>query len=121
MHDIWGAVIAAMSHWHQGKSFIEHSLAVDHDALHVLVGLMAWLAIAMISRRPFSSLRPFLWLCALILWNETVDLWVELWPDLARQLGEGMKDILLTIFMPGLLMLLIRRRPQLFAAARRRR
>ena len=118
MTEIWAAMIAAMGRWHQGKLFIEHSLSVEHDALHVFVGLLAWLAIALISRRPLSSWRPFLWLIALILWNEVVDLWVERWPDIGMQLGEGFKDFALTILMPGLLMLLIRWRPQLFAAGR---
>lgn len=121
MDDIWTAIVAGMSRWHQGKLFIEHSLSVEHDALHVLVGLLAWIAIAVVSRRPLSATRPFLWLCALILWNEAVDLWVELWPDRGMQLGEGFKDLMLTILMPGLLMLLIRWRPGLFTAARKRR
>lgn len=116
MGELWAALIAAMSHWYQGKLFIEHSLSVEHDALHVIVGLIAWVAIAVISRRPLSSWRSFLWLVALILWNEAVDMWVELWPDLGMQLGEGFKDLVLTILMPGLLMLLIRVRPQLFSA-----
>ena len=121
MHEVWAAIVSAMSRWHQGKLFIEHSLSIEHDALHVIVGMLVWLGIALISRRPLSSLRPFLWLCALILWNEAVDLWVELWPDLGMQLGEGLKDLVLTILMPGLLMLLIRWRPALFEAERQRR
>ncbi len=121
MHQIWAVIVSAMSRWHQGKSFIEHSVSIEHDALHVIVGLLAWLGFALISRRPLSSIWPFLWLCALILWNEAVDLWVELWPDLGMQLGEGFKDIVLTIAMPGLLMVLIGLRPALFTAERRRR
>lgn len=120
MHDLWMAISAGMSRWHQGKLFFEHSLAVEHDALHVLVGMLAWLVIAAISRRPLSSPRPFLWLCALTLWNEAVDLWVELWPDRGMQLGEGFKDLMLTILVPGVLTLLIRRWPRLFRAARAR-
>lgn len=120
MADIWGAIVAVMGRWHQGKLFAEHSLSVEHDALHVIVGLLAWIGIALLSRRPLSSPRPLLWLIALILWNETVDLWVEQWPDLGMQLGEGFKDLILTILLPGLLMVLIRWRPQLFGAGRAR-
>ena len=121
MNDLWLAVVSGMARWHQGKLFIEHSLSVEHDALHVVVGLLAWLAIAFVSRRPLSSWRPLLWLIALILWNEAVDLWVERWPELGMQLGEGFKDFVLTILMPALLMFLIRWRPQLFAPGRARK
>ncbi|MES2001955.1 MAG: hypothetical protein V4444_06570 [Pseudomonadota bacterium] len=121
MHDIWAAILSAMGQWHQGKLFLEHSVAVEHDALHVIVGLLAWLGIAGISRRPLSSWTPFLWLVALILWNEAVDLWVEQWPDAGQQYGEGFKDFALTILMPALLMVLVRRRPGLFATSVRRK
>ena len=107
--------------WHQGKLFIEHSLAVEHDALHVIVGLMAWLLFAWISRRSLSSWIPVLWLVALILWNEAVDLWVEQWPDAGQQYGEGFKDFALTILMPAVLMVLVRQRPSLFATGKKRK
>lgn len=108
-----------MSGWHQGKLFIEHSLSVEHDALHVLVGLLAWLVVALITRRPLSCWRPFWWLFALILWNEAVDLWVERWPDPGQQYGEGAKDLLLTIAAPAVLTWLMRVRPKMFVRAKR--
>ena len=106
------ALTTAMQSWHQGKLFVEQSLTISHDTLHGLV-----------SGRPLTSLRPWLWLFAIILWNETVDLTVEHWPDRGKQYGEGMKDILLTMAVPTVLMFLARGRPDLFrsAAGRRRR
>lgn len=119
MNTFWAALLAAMGSWHQGKLFIEHGLSVEHDALHVLAGIVAWIVLAIVLRRPLSSARPLLWLFALALWNEAVDLWVELWPDLGMQLGEGAKDLVLSVIVPLSLCLLIRARPALFAAAKR--
>jgi hypothetical protein len=103
-----------MTSWHEGKLFIEHAIAIDHDALHVIVGVLFWLAFAVVGRRPISSSRPWLWLLALILWNETVDLWTEQWPDPGMQYGEGAKDVALTMLIPTVLMLVARVRPELF-------
>ena len=112
-----------MQSWHQGKLFIEHTISISHDSLHVIVGVLLWLVIALIVRKPISSWLPWSWLFAIILWNETVDLWVEQWPDPGRQYGEGAKDVLLTMIVPTVLLFARRLRPDLFrpAASRRRR
>ena len=110
-----------MGSWHQGKLFIEHSLAVGHDSLHVVAGVVLLLAISFVSRRPISAWRPWLWLLALALWNETVDLWVEVWPDPGQQYGEGAKDVLLTMLLPTILLFAARYRPDLFRRAPRKR
>jgi hypothetical protein len=122
-HGLWGAIVAAMTSWHQGKLFIEHSLTINHDALHVLVGVLLWLVLGLLLQRPLTSWRPWLWLFAAILWNESVDLWVEKWPDPGQQYGEGAKDLLLTMFLPTIIKAAARMRPDLFRArsARRRR
>lgn len=121
MHDLWQAIVTAMGAWHQGKLFLEHSLSIDHDALHVIVGVLGWLALALILRRSLGSWPPFLWLLALILWNETVDLWTERWPDPGMQYGEGAKDVVLTMLLPTVLMAFVRLRPNMFVAAARKR
>jgi hypothetical protein len=124
LHDLWKALIAAMTSWHQGKLFIEHSLTVSHETLHIIVGVLLWLALGLLLRRPLTSWRPWLWLFAFILWNEAVDLWVERWPDPGQQYGEGAKDLLLTMAVPTIIMLAARWRPDLFRqglAKRRRR
>jgi hypothetical protein len=43
--------------------------------------------------------------------NEAGDLWVEQWPEPAMQYGEGLKDIVLTMFLPTVLILVARFRP----------
>jgi hypothetical protein len=110
-----------MESWHQGKLFAEHALAVSHDSLHVILGVLVLLVAALLTRRPISSIRPWLWVFALALWNETVDLWVELWPDAGMQFGEGAKDLLLTMVVPTLLLFAARSRPDLFRSGGRRR
>ena len=120
MRELWATIVDAMNAWHQGKLFLEYSLSVDHDALHVIVGLLVWLVAALLLRRPITSWLPFLWCLAITLWNETVDLWIEQWPDPGRQYGEGAKDVLLTMTVPVLLMAAARFRPDLFRTAARR-
>jgi len=119
-HDLWKAIIAAMTSWHQGKLFVEHALSITHDALHIIVGVLLWVALGLLLRRPLTSWLPWSWLFALILWNETVDLWVEKWPDPGQQYGEGAKDLLLTMLIPTILMIAARTRPDLFRASSRR-
>jgi hypothetical protein len=122
-HGVWDAVVAIMTSWHEGKVFIEHSVSVSHDSLHVIVGVLIWLAFALLLRRPVTSWKPWLWLLAIILWNETVDLWMEQWPDPGQQYGEGAKDVIVTMLVPTLIMFAARLRPDLFrgtAAGRRR-
>ena len=103
-----------MESWHEGKLFIEHSLTISHDTLHMIVGMFVWLGLALLLRRPLSSWKPWLWMLALILWNETVDLWVEQWPEPGMQYGEGAKDVLLTMIVPTVFLFAVRIRPDLF-------
>jgi hypothetical protein len=94
--------------------FIEHASVVSSDALHVLVGVLLWVLIAYVMRRSLSAPLPWLTLLALTLFNECVDLWVERWPDIAMQLGESAKDVLLTMTLPTVLAFAVRLRPNLF-------
>jgi hypothetical protein len=110
-----------MISWHHGKLFVEHAVRIDHDALHVIVGVLLWLVMAMIVRRPLTSWKPWLWVLAFILWNETVDLWIEHWPEPAMQYGEGARDVVLTMFLPAVIMFAARMRPDLFRGAPGRR
>jgi hypothetical protein len=120
-HDLWQALTSAMSSWYQGKLFIEHSLTISPDSLHIIVGVLLWIALGLVLRRPLTSWQPWLWLFAAILWNEAVDLWVERWPDPGMQYGEGAKDLLLTLAVPTIVMWAARTRPDLFRAGSRRR
>ena len=115
------AVTGGMTSWYQAKMFIEHASVVNSDGLHVLVGVLAWILVAMVARRSLSARLPWLVLFVLTLLNECVDLWIEQWPDKAMQYGESAKDILLTMTLPTVLMFAVRLRPNLFRASSRRR
>ena len=114
MHRIWDGIAAAFASWHQTKLFIEHSVAIDHDTLHLMAGMLLWLVIAAILRRCISTMLPWLWILAFTLFNEVADLLIEKWPDFGAQYGEGAKDLLLTMFIPTVLILAARFFPGLF-------
>jgi hypothetical protein len=118
-HHMWRAITSGMASWHETKMFIEHASVVTSDALHLLVGTLTWIAVALVLRRSLSASIPWLILLTLTLFNEIVDLWVERWPDMAMQLGESAKDVLLTMTLPTVLMLAVRLRPNLFRASTR--
>lgn len=103
-----------MSLWYQAKLLIEHSSGISMDALHVLVGVLLQLIFAALFRIPLKSWWPWLSLFLLLLLNEAADLWVERWPVPAMQVGEGLKDVALTMFLPTILMLSARLRPTVF-------
>jgi hypothetical protein len=94
--------------WYQVKLFIEHASGISMDALHILIGFVLFLLAARLLRTGVASALPWLAVLLLELLNEVYDLHVELWPDLGSQLGEGAKDILLTMAMPTLLLALAR-------------
>jgi hypothetical protein len=97
-----------MTGWYQLKLFVEHASGVSMDALHVLVGFGLFLLAARLLRRPLGSFLPWSALLLIELANEGYDLGVELWPTLASQLGEGAKDILLTMALPSLVLAIAR-------------
>jgi len=115
------AVTGGMMTWYDAKMFIEHASVVNSDGLHVLIGVLAWLVVALALRRSLADRSPWLILLVLTLLNECVDLWVEQWPDKAMQFGESAKDILLTMTLPTILLFAVRLRPSLFRAPSRRR
>lgn len=119
MHEMKQTVLSAMGSWHQGKLFVEHAVAVSNDALHLLVGVLVWIGLALVTRRRLSSWLPWAGLAVILAWNEAVDLYVEQWPDPGQQYGEAAKDVLLTLLVPTMIMLAARYRPQLFGAVRR--
>ena len=104
--------------WHEFKLFAEHASGISMDALHVIAGVLIQVAVAAILNSSLASWRPWLVVLSLEVINEAFDLWVERWPHLGMQLGEGVKDVLLTMLLPTLLLLLVRRRPALVSAAR---
>jgi hypothetical protein len=111
--------LSAMNSWHQGKLFVEHAVAVSNDALHMAMGVLVWLGLAVVAKRPVSSWLPWTGLLIVLLWNEAVDLYIEQWPDPGQQYGEGARDLVLTLFVPTLILIVARYRPQLLSGPRR--
>ena len=103
--------------WFDLKMLLERSVAFDSDGLHVLAGVMLQLAAAAVLRSSLARWWPWLVVLALTSGNEAVDLWVEQWPDaeLSAQWGESIKDLVLTLALPTLLLLVARKWPRLFA------
>ena len=106
--------------WYQVKLFVEHATGISMDALHILVGFAIFLLAAQLLKRSVDSLLPWLATLLLELGNEVHDLTIELWPDIGSQLGEGSKDIALTMALPTLVMLVARWRPALMSESARR-
>lgn len=114
MSNLWAYITVLLSSWHQAKLLAEHMIAIEHDALHMIAGSLVWLAICLWRRQTIIQWQPLLWTFAIAAWNETVDLWTELWPDAGKQIGEGLKDLLLTMFVPLAIMMAARLAPRLF-------
>lgn len=104
--------------WHQFKLFLERASGISMDALHIIAGFGIYLLLAALLRRGVASGWPLLILLVLELGNEAYDLGVERWPDLGMQLGEGAKDILLTMALPILLTAIARWRPTVLGPGR---
>jgi hypothetical protein len=111
---IENTVRAWMWSWYDVKQVIERSIAFSSDSLHVLTGVVLLLGAALVLRRPISRWRPWLVVFALICLNELIDLKFDHWPTRAAQYGEGVKDMLLTLALPTLLLLAARFVPRLF-------
>ena len=102
--------------WYQFKLFVEHASGISMDALHILVGFALLFVAAAALRRSVSSFLPWAVLLLLELGNEAYDLSIEVWPSFASQLGEGAKDIILTMAIPTLTLILARWKPGWFVA-----
>ena len=102
-----------LSSWYQLKLFIAHASGISMDAWHILVGVSAFLLIARLLDSNVGRLLPWLLLLTAELINEAYDIHIERWPDLGSQLGEGAKDIMLTMALPTLIALVARWRPRL--------
>jgi hypothetical protein len=100
--------------WYHVKLLIEHASGISMDALHILLGVALQMLFARATRVPLTNWHPWLLVLTLLLLNEISDLWVEQWPERAMQYGEGLKDIVLTMLLPTLLLVVARKRPALF-------
>ena len=110
-------VTTVFTDWYSAKIFVERSVAVSTDSLHVIAGVAIQMLTAIVLRRPLTNWLPWGIVLTALLFNEAVDLWVERWPSLAMQMGESTKDLLLTMLLPTLLTLGLRWSPQLAGKA----
>ncbi len=100
--------------WYQVKLFIQHATGFSMDALHVIAGVILLFAIATLLRTTVARPQPLLILLIIELANEASDFAVDIWPQIAIQAGEAVKDLILTMVVPTLIFLAARYRPPLF-------
>jgi hypothetical protein len=107
-------VSAVSTIWLHAKELAEHASGWPMDTLHVIGGVLLQLGLAALLRTSVADWRPWAIVLVLELGNEAYDFWIERWPSLTMQLGEGLRDVLGTMILPTLLLGLARRRPALF-------
>ncbi len=99
--------------WISLKTLIEQIFAISHDALHVIAGVVLQFLLDAAFRRSIANATPWLIVLVLEAANELNDYHAGTWPDTARQAGEAVKDLSLTMFLPTLLLFLSKRNPRL--------
>ena len=114
----WRDVETIASSWNETKDLLERSIAFSCVSLHVIAGVGGLLAASLILRRPVSSARPWILVLALAMLNELLDLWIDRWPQPGMQFGESVRDLLLTMALPTLLLFSSRHLPQIYARRR---
>ena len=105
--------------WYQIKMLVVGNTDLSRDALHIFFGLAGQIVVALVIRR--SLAHPVPWLAVLVaeLVNEYFDLtegdvWDRpMWPG-------SLRDLLVTMAIPTLLLLLVRYVPRLFARTKGR-
>lgn len=100
--------------WSEFKDFGERASGVSHDALHVIAGVLAQLALVALFRTSLARLWPWGLVLLAELVNEWNDYRVERWSEVGLQWGEMTKDLGLTMLLPTVLLLAARWRPALF-------
>lgn len=101
--------------WYEAKELVRHATGWPMDTLHVMGGVILQLVVAAILRTSLASKWPWLIVLLLELANEGYDLWLERWPSLGMQLGEGLRDVVGTMLLPTLLWWIARSRPRLLS------
>lgn len=81
---------------------------------YVLTGAAVLFAAAALLRTTIGSWKAWLVVLVLESLNEFADLSTKRWPHPGRQLGDSVKDLLLTVALPTLLLVLARCCPRLF-------
>ena len=101
--------------WFDIKELVRTGTGWPMDTLHVIAGVTVQLVLAALFRTSLASRWPWLGVLLLELANEGYDLWLERWPSLGQQLGEGLRDLIGTMLLPSLLWWVARRHPRLLS------
>jgi hypothetical protein len=96
------------------KEFVEFSTGFSRDSLHVILGVCFQLLVAATLKTSVSRWLPWFVVFTAAAANELHDLVFEYWDWPARQFGESVKDIVLTMILPTLILLLAKYMPWLF-------
>lgn len=100
-----------MIDWFHLKLFITQMSGFDRDTLHIFAGVLVQLCVAALPRQSLARPWPWLAVLAVALANEWYDLHHEVWPELARQRMESIKDMLSTMAIPTMLAMIARFAP----------
>ena len=100
--------------WTHLKEFVEFATGFSRDSLHVILGVCLQLGVAAAFKIPVTRWFPWCVVLAFTTSNELHDVLVEYWNLPARQFGESAKDIILTMFVPTLILLAARYVPRIF-------
>lgn len=99
--------------WVTIKQAIEQTVAFAPETLHVVVGVVIQLVAAAVFRTSIARPLPWLVVLALELSNEATDFWVEVWSNRTEQAAGGVNDVVLTMFLPTVLVFVARCYPSL--------
>lgn len=110
----WSSAEALIWSWTEWKLFAEQSIGFTPDSLHVIAGVLILIATAVLLKKSVANWAPWFVVLVLAVLNEWADLWIERWPQLGMQYGQGAKDLLLTMFLPSVLLVTTRFWPWLY-------
>jgi hypothetical protein len=104
--------------WIAFKALAASWVGLDRDALHLAGSILAILFVALITRRPLSSTRPWLLLFALVVVDEIASAALD--GTLGRETFDASwRDVVLVMAIPTILLVLTRFVPALMAEENR--
>ncbi len=100
--------------WALVKDGATELTGMSRDALHIYGGFFGWMILAFLTRRNLTRALPWLILLAILLINESYDLYHETWPSRDAQYFELARDVWNTMLLPTMVSLSCRFWPRLF-------
>ena len=93
--------------WRTTKDLIELGSPLSNDVLHVIAGLVIFIAVAMLAKGDRRWLTAWLAVLTATLLNELVDIATERWPNITDQYLEAAHDFCATLAFPTAALLLL--------------